>query len=1045
MNYIDEILHAEDDLSEDAADDLPTQDGSNSPLVESDTVWEDGAAFFVRTGIFHPMRSVTVNRMEYCNGPASVYPIHHTRTGLVVDMSHEKYHFCHPTTKELYSINSIIQNSDNDGRKTKGGSGKAEVVFAPGEAAVDGKAVRFKCNGATACDRLSPTLRTDVCFELDLASRDAIIAAQQDTRRREGTTGEERATMFMAIVRGAKCLAVDSKGRRCMGGPMVKAKSQGMSRGHQYFVACSGWSTKFKEGHRTHSIPDHVDEHLLIKALAGQPLTDDRTKDTRPCSAIIHPHIGRKKKTCPHPHIVDGTAVQGQIEAYDCPATRTIYIPKDRSIRKVLIIHNNTGHNHPMPTIIKVTFGLKDTYRQCIDAHGVLGAMVAKVDNAQSTRMVLSGKKPSEHAPALYNKRIKNDLLHAKKIEKYPNGLGVEAIRSMFCDELAKFSNARYIHSYINTPKGETIIVTCVPALLGLLDDPGVTSFDGDTTFKGIEGKINEWELTIFAKVVQRAASILRTFISGASADFFELLFDEIQWIKLYFTSKPLPFKTFVRGGNLLVTNVDMDAAQVIGLSRSVLKYSDPEYSGIPKDTPPEKVAPKSIKVCWRHAKEPIHDFKSLVSVSDFNRLMDCVYIEDKDALDKFTAFVYGLGIKIITDWWKHKEMHEWIIPCMVKSQSGIPADVWDATPSTTNTNEAQHHWTNSLTGIQLTPVEALESRRKVDSDVAQEIEMSLSTGVLANPNNEMSNRIARSSQRRSAAARKASESREAEDLSKEIRLQIDASTARTKELRAQLKASKSSSTRNAAVVLSASSSGCVRSARRRTEVPVVEQALNNALPPATESAFDFPNWDVAMGTSSLENPTFPPQAGSSTSVDPVWSGGQTTYGFDTLLPDSPPALGADDFEDFLNVYGLTSSPRLFGDGATLGNSYLDPFFISSHGTADDSANSRFSDISPGFGAHTDFLHTQPTPLDHWPLLPLPPPESPPPHSPAVQKPSESGPSAPKSRRLRSEVDPALILPATSTRSRVPSFRKRNTDDDTSERPQKKGKGRANQ
>ncbi|KAF8142607.1 hypothetical protein K438DRAFT_1994773 [Mycena galopus ATCC 62051] len=306
---------------------------------------------------------------------------------------------------------------------------------------------------------------------------------------------------------------------------------------------------------------------------------------------------------------------------------------------------------------------------------------------------------------------------------------------------------------------------------------------------------------------------------------------------------------------------------------------------------------------------------------------------------------------------------------------------------------------------------------------------MSLSTGVLTNPNNEMFNRIARGPQRRSAAPRKASESHDTEDLSKEIQLQIDASTARTKELLAQLKASESSSTRNAAVVLSASSSGRVRSARRRTEVPVAEQALNNTPPPATESAFDFPNWYLAMGTSSLENSTFPPQAGSSTSADPVCA----------------PALGADDFEDFLNAYGLTSSPSLFGDGATLGNSYLDPSFISSHGTTDDLANSRFSEIFPGFGAHTDFLHTRPTPLAHWPLLPLRPPESPPPLSPAVQKPSESGSSAPESRCLQSEVDSALILPATSTRSQIPSSRIRNADNDTSERPQKKGKGRANQ
>jgi hypothetical protein len=42
------------------------------------------------------------------------------------------------------------------------------------------------------------------------------------------------------------------------------------------------------------------------------------------------------------------------------------------------------------------------------------------------------------------------------------------------------------VHSYIETPKAEKIIVTFVVHLLKLLDDPGVTSFDGDTTFKGL-------------------------------------------------------------------------------------------------------------------------------------------------------------------------------------------------------------------------------------------------------------------------------------------------------------------------------------------------------------------------------------------------------------------------------------------------------------------------------------------------------------------------------------------------------------------------------
>jgi hypothetical protein len=50
----------------------------------------------------------------------------------------------------------------------------------------------------------------------------------------------------------------------------------------------------------------------------------------------------------------------------------------------VLITHNETGHNHPMLTLSKVSFGLKDTYLQCIEANGVLGTTVSKIDNGMN-------------------------------------------------------------------------------------------------------------------------------------------------------------------------------------------------------------------------------------------------------------------------------------------------------------------------------------------------------------------------------------------------------------------------------------------------------------------------------------------------------------------------------------------------------------------------------------------------------------------------------------------------------------------------------------
>ncbi|KAJ6576249.1 hypothetical protein B0H10DRAFT_2236540 [Mycena sp. CBHHK59/15] len=686
----------------------------------------------------------------------------------------------------------------------------------------------------------------------------------------------------------------------------MKPKPQA-SRGHQYFVGCSGWTTKFGDGHRTHSIPDHVDEDLVANALAGLPVTNDPSKDTPSCSGIIHSHTGGKKRNCSHAHIINRMQVQGRIQNYPCDAKRTIYIPKDLSIRKVLIIHNETGHNHPMPMLNKISFAFKDTYWQCIRANGVLGATVAKIDNAQSTKWLLGGKTPAAHAPPLHNKRAKRDILHAEKLEKYPNGLGVDAILPMYHAKLLKPLPERYIHSYIKSPKGEIIIITFVPYLLMLLNDTGVTSFDGDTTYKGIEGEMNEWELTVFAKVVQRAASR----------------------VKLMVTGKPLPFKILVRGGNILVVNFDIDAPQTFGLCRSALKFSDPEYSGIPKDTPPEKLAPKLIKVCWRHGKEPVNEFSPLVSEAEFMILKNVFYIDSKESLDSFSAFVDRLDVKKITDWWRHKQMHAWIIPCLIKSQSEIPAEVWDSTPSTTNTNEAQHHWTNSLTGIKLTPVEALESRREVDENVAHEIKMSLRTGILSNPNNELSHRMARNSQRQSAAACKAHESREAADTSAELRRQLEAeaekrraSTLLTKSLKAQLKAAKDTSGKQGKssktpAILTASSSGHVKGRRARAEpqilvdsiqsdstsIPVPASTTAPPLPPttlpidhafatvaplqsefssveiSTDPAFNFLggldwNFNVPMGFSGLESQT----AGSLFPMQDVSDGVLSTF-----------------------------------------------------------------------------------------------------------------------------------------------------------------------
>ncbi|KAJ6536654.1 hypothetical protein B0H10DRAFT_1971906 [Mycena sp. CBHHK59/15] len=420
--------------------------------------------------------------------------------------------------------------------------------------------------------------------------------------------------------------------------------------------------------------------------------------------------------------------------------------------------------------------------------------------------------------------------------------------------------------------------------------------------------------------------------------------------------------------------------------------------------------------------------------------------------------------------WWRHKEIDPWIIPCIIKSQSQIPADIWDATPSTTNTNEAQHHWTNSLTGTKLTPVEALESRRRVDQNVADEIKMSLKTGILSNSNNELSHRMARNSQRQSAVARRATESRDAANVSKDLQCRIDEeaekrrlSNETTKFLKAQLKDAKSTSKRGRAaektVILSASSSGRVSSA------PVQSDYV--------------PSAPVATSTSGEELSVDEASSHRYSSPEPTMNTWNGNLDFDSLIYDLPaintdgnwyflqdPSLGS-----FLSTYNPASDPTLFMHSNTSTTSHAYPEdptqnFTDIYGlrgaeTAMPSAASPedpLQDLLDLYGGAGSFPGTQAThgftvltstpyldaPL---PILPPPPPESPCAPSPVVQQVSEPGSSAPRSRRGRQEVDEANIIH--TTRTRVPSARKRGADDDdeadVTARPPQKSKGKHHQ
>jgi hypothetical protein len=91
-----------------------------------------------------------------------------------------------------------------------------------------------------------------------------------------------------------------------------------------------------------------------------------------------------------HPHIQGGRSDDRlPIVNHPCSARRTIYIPIDTSLRFALIVHKNVPHNHPMPRIDKASFDTKATYQKCVEAAGVLGATVQKVDQGQFNLLCL--------------------------------------------------------------------------------------------------------------------------------------------------------------------------------------------------------------------------------------------------------------------------------------------------------------------------------------------------------------------------------------------------------------------------------------------------------------------------------------------------------------------------------------------------------------------------------------------------------------------------------------------------------------------------------
>ncbi|KAG6886954.1 hypothetical protein C0992_001486 [Termitomyces sp. T32_za158] len=95
---------------------------------------------------------------------------------------------------------------------------------------------------------------------------------------------------------------------------------------------------------------------------------------------------------------------------------------------------------------------------------------------------------------------------------------------------------------------------------------------------------------------------------------------------------------------------------------------------------------------------------------------------------------------------------------------------------------EAQHHWTNKQSGIELLLVDAILSAQEIDKRIAEEVKTALSTGILANKQTELFHRTSRKTQRHFATAHKARETNELQTLSEHLQNQIEEEKMKRKE-----------------------------------------------------------------------------------------------------------------------------------------------------------------------------------------------------------------------------------------------------------------------
>lgn len=83
-----------------------------------------------------------------------------------------------------------------------------------------------------------------------------------------------------------------------------------------------------------------------------------------------------------HTHFRAGKLVIGKIIPYPCPVQKTVYTPRDPTIKKLVVVFHGR-HSHPPWPEEKPNQAAKDDVTKCLDVLGIFGATGGRVDNGK--------------------------------------------------------------------------------------------------------------------------------------------------------------------------------------------------------------------------------------------------------------------------------------------------------------------------------------------------------------------------------------------------------------------------------------------------------------------------------------------------------------------------------------------------------------------------------------------------------------------------------------------------------------------------------------